>query len=715
MSGSFRAKNDKQPIERRSSIRLRHRTDDDDEGAAWSIGSNGGLSRSSQDDGLNFQNFSVHSEHIDRFSDKKLDREEYFQLIQNKNGEYSYDGIEEILPDSDDERMDDDERLYTNDDRSSFTREQFIEYQQLIKLLRFVKNGGRCTTILSLALLHDHNLHDRSAFFAFKDTSTINVLLNFLEMFDRDLKLNTLYVLENACQNPSFAYEVFHLGGIMTMIDSMCLDHFGIQESCSILIHILQFRRARRVIRRSGGISKLITLLDELSDNFTEKNIFDVFLLLCKSKKNQFVCIRYGIGRILLKIISYHSTISIISLLAILLQISIFRMQIIDKDLIISLVNLIDMTNTDLTRVICESLYYLSSDSSLLQFIYQYGFKKLKDLLEQTTDSSIFCSIINILTEFIRTNENLSSDIVSNIIKFLRNSSNSSYLLRIIQSLNQLTKHSQTIQIFKHENLFRDFIFYLQTITNPDILSNILSILQQCGKDKQATMMIVDNHGFEELWTLFKLASLPIQIASGWTIQNCLVSLENHGELIRSFDGIFYLILQTLSTESIDLLGVTLSIIAEIVKDEYNLEILTDLGIDNSQLSKPFCDALANLSDLPRNQKQFGSRRVILALKSYFKQQNSQLFRPLTKAIYDLSLIPSNCVLLHDVGIASELLRLIGDDDPIVQEKAANALRNMRQLLDDNRQVERTLNKEINRTSTQKLIDKREKCLLMSQ
>ena len=201
-------------------------------------------------------------------------------------------------------------------------------------------------------------------------------------------------------------------------------------------------------------------------------------------------------------------------------------MQIMDKDLIISLINLIDMTNLDLTRVICESLYYLSSDSNLLQFIYQHGFKKLKDLLEQTTDSSIFCSIINILTEFIRTNENLSNDIISNIIKFLRNSSNSSYLLRIIQSLNQLTKLSQTIHIFKQENLFRDFIFYLQTNTNPDILLNILSIFQQCGNDKQAAMMIVDNHGFKELWTLFKLSSLPIQIASGRTIQNCLVSLE---------------------------------------------------------------------------------------------------------------------------------------------------------------------------------------------
>ena len=44
----------------------------------------------------------------------------------------------------------------------------------------------------------------------------------------------------------------------MTIIDSMCLDHIGIQESCLILMKILSFRRARRVIRRFGGISKLV-------------------------------------------------------------------------------------------------------------------------------------------------------------------------------------------------------------------------------------------------------------------------------------------------------------------------------------------------------------------------------------------------------------------------------------------------------------------------
>jgi hypothetical protein len=69
-----------------------------------------------------------------------------------------------------------------------------------------------------------------------------------------------------------------------------------------------------------------ISLLDELSENLIENqdkisDLFELFLLLCKSEKNKYVSIRYGIGQILLKTISNNSSKSIISLLAILLQI----------------------------------------------------------------------------------------------------------------------------------------------------------------------------------------------------------------------------------------------------------------------------------------------------------------------------------------------------------------------------------------------------------
>jgi hypothetical protein len=65
-----------------------------------------------------------------------MNNEEYLELINNQNHEYFYDGIEEIFSNSD---SDDDERLVNDNNRMSFTREQLVEYQQLIKLLRFIK------------------------------------------------------------------------------------------------------------------------------------------------------------------------------------------------------------------------------------------------------------------------------------------------------------------------------------------------------------------------------------------------------------------------------------------------------------------------------------------------------------------------------------------------------------------------------------------------
>jgi hypothetical protein len=77
-----------------------------------------------------------------KYSSGKTNNEEYLELINNKKHEYFYDNIEEILSNSDNEQInnaEDDERLFNNDDRISFTREQLVEYQQLMKLLRFVK------------------------------------------------------------------------------------------------------------------------------------------------------------------------------------------------------------------------------------------------------------------------------------------------------------------------------------------------------------------------------------------------------------------------------------------------------------------------------------------------------------------------------------------------------------------------------------------------
>ena len=158
----------------------------------------------------------------------------------------------------------------------------------------------------------------------------------------------------------------------------------------------------------------------------------------------------------------------------------------IDPALLVALIDFIDPSHLDLTRAICESLYYLSMDSNLHRFISHHGQEKLRHLLDRTDDPSIFCSIVHILTEFIQKNQSISNDLIVNMIGLLRRSSNAADFLRIIKSLDQLTKLPQTVELFRQENLYSDLLSYSRAEKNNEIQATLLSILEQCAKDQQS-------------------------------------------------------------------------------------------------------------------------------------------------------------------------------------------------------------------------------------
>ena len=246
-----------------------------------------------------------------------------------------------------------------------------------------------------------------------------------------------------------------------------------------------------------------MNLLDELTANLMDNqtkisDLFEVFGLISKSEKNKYVFIRYGIGQIFLRILSKISSKSILTFLSILLQIvrlssvnfslslthetilqSIFRLQMLHIDLIIILINLIDLNNPDITRVICQSLYYLSLDANLSRIISATHWKIFEDLLTQTTDPSIFCSIINLSAEFLGKNAQFSRNFLLNILQYLRTSSDRISLSRIYQSLNHLTQFSQMIEFFHQEKIYS---ICLSHLSNEDLQKDILDILQQCAK-----------------------------------------------------------------------------------------------------------------------------------------------------------------------------------------------------------------------------------------
>lgn len=227
--------------------------------------------------------------------------------------------------------------------------------------------------------------------------------------------------------------------------------------------------------------------MDELSDQYLENEqsiseLGQVFVLLCQSEKNQYVSIRYGLGRILWKILrdsSRRCSISLVTLLSILLHQPIFRMQMLDTDLVVSLIRSLDVSNLNLTRVLCESLYYLSLNST---FISEHYSKSLEELLKQTEDPSIFSSIGSILTESLRTNERL----LERMILFVKNPSNGNYFPRILHSLNTLAHLPVTVNLFREQKIYSHFLAYLHEEEHHALHLILLSILQQSAKDPRS-------------------------------------------------------------------------------------------------------------------------------------------------------------------------------------------------------------------------------------
>lgn len=154
----------------------------------------------------------------------------------------------------------------------------------------------------------------------------------------------------------------------------------------------------------------------------------------------------------------------------------IFRMQMLDNDLVISLLRSLDVSNLDLTRVLCESLYYLSLNST---YISEHHRKALEDLLKQTEDPSIFSSVVSILTESLRTNERL----LETMILFVKNPSNVDYFPWILQSLNTLASLPVAVNLFKEQKVYSHFLFYLNEEEHHDLHLILLSILKQAAND----------------------------------------------------------------------------------------------------------------------------------------------------------------------------------------------------------------------------------------
>lgn len=130
-------------------------------------------------------------------------------------------------------------------------------------MVRYLKIGNQTATIISLCNLVDFDLTKDYCQLAILDAGGLEVLANLLETDDYKCKLGSLRILRLITVHPSIRRSVTLMGGIELMIGILSDSSQDLRLlATETLANLAKFKRARRVVRKHGGIPKLVDLLD---------------------------------------------------------------------------------------------------------------------------------------------------------------------------------------------------------------------------------------------------------------------------------------------------------------------------------------------------------------------------------------------------------------------------------------------------------------------
>ena len=226
--------------------------------------------------------------------------------------------------------------------------------------------------------------------------------------------------------------------------------------------------------------------------------------------------------------------------------------------------------------------------------------------------------------------------------------------------------------------------------TNQSLLINATKAIEQAAQDPDSMSQIEKQDGVRLLWSLLKTGKPELQASACWAICPCTDYTKDAGELVRSFVGGLELIVSLLQSDYKELVASVCAAISCIAKDEENLGVITDHGVvpllaklthtTDDHLRVHLAEAIARCSTWGNNRISFGECKAVAPLVQYLKSSDPLVHRATARALYELSKDPENCITMHENNAIKLLVEMVGSKDEILQDAAAGAIKNVRQL-----------------------------------
>ena len=123
---------------------------------------------------------------------------------------------------------------------------------------------------------------------AILDSGGLEVLTNLLDTEDHKCRIGSLKILREITIHPEIRKQITLMGGVEPTIVILSEPYKDQQLiATETLANLAQFRRARNIFRRHGGIPKLVDLLD-VDQSKVRGNIFLHFFLQILSSRVSF-------------------------------------------------------------------------------------------------------------------------------------------------------------------------------------------------------------------------------------------------------------------------------------------------------------------------------------------------------------------------------------------------------------------------------------------
>ncbi|CAG7823011.1 unnamed protein product [Allacma fusca] len=591
------------------------------------------------------------------------------------------------------------------------------EYWQVQRLIKYIKAGNPTATIISLSSLRDFNLRDKFVQHAIKDSSGLEVLLNILETEESRCKRAALLVIREVTSSPDISRSLFNMRGLETLVE--CLNDPSRELkllTAEAVSNICKIKKARRAMRNSNGIARLVDMLDiETATHLHHpsegaETVFDVarsgamaLWSLASSSKNKEAIRKAGAIPLLAKLMKSKNVEVVIPVVGILQECAsetTFRISIRNEGLLEEFVHCLRSPNLELVQFCAKAIYMCAEDEESRETVFRLGaidpliliiqdpaLRKNKPLIAAATGAIWKCA-----TSICTMPHYLSKGLVDLLTSLLEDEPEE-ILVNVAGAIEKITRaDEENCALVKRAGAIPPLIGLL-TYTNAELLVNATNTVGELARDAEARAEMEQQDGFRLIWSLLKHPEPTVQASAAWTICPYVESSEDSGDMVRNYVGGLEALVHLLMSEDIEVQAAVSQAIAAIAVNVENLAIMTDHGVvqylarlaptprgDNDLLRRCLATAIAECCKLDRNSGEFGRRKAVSPICSYLSSSDPLVHRAAAKALCALSSDARNCITIHQCGVVPYLIKMSGSLDEELRNSAAGVMANIRNL-----------------------------------